>query len=202
MSASHKLFLPGQWSLYSKQSFNFPWPSSQGNRAGSRIEVSHGQTNPRGELGAAHSLPFPVTAVLQKGRARSGGDFVSGVDAGGSPSSSSCCSLCPDISRCSSAPSTSLAPGCRIPASGRAFLQRLPKQVVCWEVCLEKQTVTTGLSPGAECGADGELLRHCSCRYKFCYCPAFQCGFIFKTGIFVTSSESSCSPDLLKAFSS
>lgn len=68
------------------------------------------------------------------------------------------------------------------------FLQRLPKQVVCWELGLKKQAVTTGLPPGAEWGADREPLRHCSCRYKFCYSPAFQCGFISKPGIFITLS--------------
>lgn len=83
---SHRLFLPGHWSMHSKQSLCFP-----------NTEVSHGQTNPcswgRGQAGAVHSLPVRVTAVLQNGRARGVRGCVSGVDAGGSPSSSSSCSL-------------------------------------------------------------------------------------------------------------
>lgn len=67
------------------------------------------------------------------------------------------------------------------------FLWQFPKQEVCCEVSLKKQAVTTGLSPGAGHGADGEPLRRCSCKYEFCYPPAFQCGFISKAGVFLAS---------------
>lgn len=148
-----------------------------------------------------------VTAVLQNRRPQSAGGCVTGVGAGGSPSNTAAAlSILTSLHAAllPPPPSTSLLQGraawpcvCLGP-----FLRRLPKQVVCWEVDLKKQAVTTGLSPGAERGADRELLRHCSCRYKFCYSPAFQCGFISKTGISVTFFESSCSPYPLKAFSS
>lgn len=52
---------------------------------------------------------------------------------------------------------------------------------------MKKQAVTTGLSPGAGHGADGEPLRRGSCKYEFCYSPAFQCGFISKAGVFLAS---------------
>lgn len=67
------------------------------------------------------------------------------------------------------------------------FLRQFPKQEVCCEVSLKKQAVTTGLSPGAGHGADGEPLRRGSCKYEFCYSPAFQCGFISKAGVFLAS---------------
>lgn len=132
-----QLFLPGQWSLYSKQSLSCPWPSSQGKRARSRSESSHGQAKPcswgRGRAGAEHSLPFCVTAALQReGHGVEGAVSQVWVLGALPAAAAAALSALTSLHAALLPPPRSLqgtaARALRVPGP---FLRRLPKQVAC-----------------------------------------------------------------------